>query len=47
MYDSKRGVAKLLNVNAEEHFVREKLRTIQKERKSQQPRKTKRKDWER
>lgn len=47
MYDSKRGVAKLLNVNAEENFVREKLRTIQKERKSQQPRKTKRKDWER
>jgi len=36
MYDSKRGVAKLLNEDAEEHFVREKLRTIQKERKSQQ-----------
>lgn len=47
MYDSKRSVAKLLNEDAEEHSVREKLRTIQKEQKSQQPRKSKRKDWER
>lgn len=47
MYDSKRSVADLLNENAEERSVREKLRTIQKEQKSQQQRTPKRKDWER
>ena len=47
MYDSKRSVANLLNENAEERSVREKLRTIQKEQKSQQQRTPKRKDWER
>ncbi len=47
MYDSKRSVANLLNEDAEERSVREKLRTIQKEQKSQQRRKPKRKDWER
>ena len=47
MYDSKRSVANLLNEAAEECSVREKLRTIQKEQKSQQQRKPKRKDWER
>lgn len=44
MYDSKRSVANLLNEDAEERSVREKLRTIQKEQKSQQQRKPKRKD---
>lgn len=38
MYDSKRSVANLLNETAEEHSVREKLRTIQKEQKSKQQR---------
>lgn len=47
MYDSKRSVTNLLNEDAEERSVREKLRTIQKEQKSQQQRKPKRKDWER
>lgn len=47
MYDSKRSVANLLNEDAEERSVCEKLRTIQKEQKSQQQRKTKRKDWAR
>lgn len=47
MYDSKRSVANLLNEDAEERSVREKLQTIQKEQKSQQQRKPKRKDWER
>lgn len=47
MYDSKRSVANLLNEDAEERSVREKLQTIQKEQKSQQQRKSKRKDWER
>lgn len=47
MYDSKRNVANLLNEAAEERSVREKLRTIPKEQKSQQQRKPKRKDWER
>lgn len=47
MYDSKRSVANLLNEDAEGRSVREKLRTIQKEQKSQQQRKPKRKDWER
>lgn len=44
MYGSKRSVADLLNENAEERSVREKLRTIQKEQKSQQKRTPKRKD---
>lgn len=47
MYDSKRSVANLLNEAAEERSVREKLRTIQKEQKSQQQKKPKYKDWER
>lgn len=47
MYDSKRSAADLLNETAEERSVREKLRTIQKEQKSQQQRKPKRNDWER
>ena len=47
MYDSKRSVANLLNEVAEERSVREKLRTIQKEQKSQQQKKPKYKDWER
>lgn len=46
MYDSKRSVANLLNEVAEERSVREKLRTIQKEQKSQQQKKSKYKDWE-
>lgn len=47
MYDSKRSVANLLSEAAEERSVREKLRTIQKEQKSQQQKKPKYKDWER
>ena len=47
MYDSKRSVSNLLNEDAEERSVREKLRTIQKEQKTQQQRKPKRRDWER
>lgn len=47
MYDSKRSAADLLNETAEERSVREKLRTIQKEQKSQQQRKPKRNNWER
>ena len=47
MYDSKRSVANLLNEDAEERSVREKLRTIQKEQKSQQQRKPRRKEQER
>lgn len=47
MYDSKRSVANLLNEDTEEHSLREKLRTIQKEQKSQQQKKPKYKDWER
>lgn len=47
MYDSKRSVANLLNEDAEEHSVREKLRTIQKEQKSQQQRESKRREQER
>lgn len=47
MYDSKRSVANLLNEAAEERSAREKLRTIQKEQKSQQQKKPKYKDWER
>lgn len=47
MHDSKRSVANLLNEAAEERSVREKLRTIQKEQKSQQQKKPKYKDWER
>lgn len=47
MYDSKRDVADLLNETAEERSVRKKLRTIQKEQKSQQQRTPKRKDRER
>lgn len=47
MYDSKRSAADLLNETAEERSVRKKLRTIQKEQKSQQQRKPKRNDWER
>lgn len=46
MYDSKRSVANLLSEAAEERSVREKLRTIQKEQKSQQQKKPKYKDWE-
>lgn len=47
MYDGKRSVANLLSEAAEERSVREKLRTIQKEQKSQQQKKPKYKDWER
>lgn len=47
MYDSKRSVANLLNEDTEEHSLREKLRTIQKEQKPQQQKKPKHKDWER
>ncbi len=47
MYDSKRSVANLLNEDAEERSVREKLRAIQKEQESQQQRKPKRKEQER
>ena len=47
MICSKRSAADLLNETAEERSVREKLRTIQKEQKSQQQRKPKRNDWER
>ena len=47
MYDSKRGVTNLLNEAAEERSVREKLRTIQKEQKSQKQRKPKHREQER
>ena len=47
MYDSKRGVTNLLNEAAEERSVREKLRTIQKEQKSQNQRKPKHREQER
>ena len=47
MYDSKRSVANLLNEDTEEHSLREKLRTIQKEKKPQQQKKPKYKDGER
>ncbi len=47
MYDSKRSVSQLLNEAAEECAVREKLRTTQKNQKSQQPRMPNRKELER
>lgn len=47
MYDSKRSVSQLLNEAAEKCAVREKLRTTQKNQKSQQPRMPNRKELER